>query len=389
MKRIILGTILFSLIFSGCNSNGEDENNVDPTQTDPSSDQLPYEDDTTDVIGSTVYLLQKSETDSNMDGSADEKTTYTYNTNHDKKMVQTVTIENGTETVEETERYNYDSQNRLTSKATYDADGKITDSYQIFYTDGYISKTIDTSSYIYSEFLYTTTYDANGNELTYEYKYVFDGTYTDSYEHYLKTYHYNDTDKPTNTVYQSISEDGTKGEEIIVERYTYDDQGRLATWQYDYDQNGIFDYSEYDYEYDSNGNVLKYYYDDETTVNNYETYEYNSAGKMTRRAAFDNSGTLISETLVTYDAGSGKLLSWSYDRDADGTFDSTYTYEYNAQGKLTAETDYWRASSSGTEYYDYYTYEYDENGLLIGETYSENPQGITESETWHTWVTAN
>lgn len=383
MKRIILSITLFSFIFSGCNSTGG--NDADNNTTGDASELLADEDDTTKVIGSAVYLLQKSETDTNMDGVADEKITYTYNSNNDKKMVQTVTIENGVETIDETVRYTYDTQNRLLTQATYDKDGKITDSFQAFYTGDYISKTIDSSTSSNSQRVYTMTYNADGNILTYEYEYEYDYGYSlNGYTHNQKTYNYNDSGKPTHTVYQDISEDGTKGAEVVISRHTYDDQGRLTTWQYDYDEDGIFDYSEYDVEYDANGNVIKYFYDDEDSVNNYSVFEYSAFGTVSKQADYDSNRNLLYEETNLFD-GSGRVLSTKYDEDGDSIVDDEDTYTYDTQGNLIAESSYWKSSYSNTEYYYYYTYEYDSNGLLIGETYSENAQGIPESETWHTW----
>ncbi len=119
--------------------------------------------------------------------------------------------------------------------------------------------------------------------------------------------------------------------------------------------------------YDESGKIIK-----EEDIDTYgelflmEHYEYNAAGKLTKRSAYYEE-VLVGYYLYEYDA-EGKLYKES-DYDSDGTLDDYTVYIYDANGRVIREDDY----HEDGELDEYHVLEYNAQGTLIKKsTYDED-----------------
>ena len=132
----------------------------------------------------------------------------------------------------------------------------------------------------------------------------------------------------------------------------------------------------YTYEYNSAGNLTKEVYTNSygyTETYTY-TYEYDSAGNLTKMVCTFSDGYTDTYT-YTYEYDSAGNLTKKVQTDSDGdTY--TYTYEYDSAGNLTKKV---QTDSDGDTYT--YTYEYDSAGNLIKEVRTDS-DGYTETNTY-------
>jgi len=97
---------------------------------------------------------------------------------------------------------------------------------------------------------------------------------------------------------------------------------------------------------------------------NFEPYdqrvkEYNAKGQLVKMTILYNNTAEVGETYTyEYDAAGKLVKECLY---TDGQLDDFYTYEYNKDGKLTKETEY----SAKGKIKNFKTYEYLDKGLTV------------------------
>ncbi len=146
--------------------------------------------------------------------------------------------------------------------------------------------------------------------------------------------------------------------EVIVYKYTYDDNGRRTGANYTYLDNLIVSYT---YEYDEKGNNIKQTYQDLTgAAEFFMTYDEN--GNVIRQeTCYDGESSYVSMAYVLDDLGRTVREVRTY---ADG--DSEYLdYTYDANGNLVKRTF---TAYDGTQ--STYDFTYDEHGNMIHELFT-------------------
>jgi acyl-CoA-binding protein len=122
---------------------------------------------------------------------------------------------------------------------------------------------------------------------------------------------------------------GNNGTTDAVETYTYNASGNLTGYGEDTDNNGIIDIVE-TYSYDANGNLTRGEGDTNNngTIDEVFTASYD-ANNNAISSAFDsdNNGTIDGTGTFTYDAN-GNLIREEYDTDNNGTTDERYTHSW-------------------------------------------------------------
>lgn len=103
---------------------------------------------------------------------------------------------------------------------------------------------------------------------------------------------------------------------------------------------------------------------DSKVPKNFEPYdqrvkEYNAKGQLVKMTILYNNTAEVGETYTyEYDAAGKLVKECLY---TDGQLDDFYTYEYNKDGKLTKETEY----SAKGKIKNFKTYEYLDKGLTV------------------------
>ncbi|MBO5939139.1 MAG: RHS repeat protein [Clostridia bacterium] len=211
----------------------------------------------------------------------------------------------------------------------------------------------------------------------------------------------------------------TMSEHMTVIRQEYDEKGNLIKHSYQYSPQNIQETTyEYDEEgklirqndpymdgdgtyklaaYDEKGNVVRigYYFSYENEPHFEEFYEYNEEGKRTKLTQksnmyeyietyeYDVCGNMVKEsqtyngvlryfTAYEYDERGNKIKGSHYsNEDSFAEPHTVWSWEYDENGKLTAQTYESDSYSSKTEY------EYDSDGNCIKETYFRDGQAQT------------
>lgn len=207
-----------------------------------------------------------------------------------------------------------------------------------------------------------------------------DITYSDYYEYDI----YGNT---TKTV--TYNDDGSV-RSYSERKYTYDENGRVTTWQY-YVKDELWNYGTY--KYDDNGNQIR----SDTFLTNgtllqYYTYEYNDKGLLTKEyySVGEDSGRYYTE-IYEYDEN-GYMIKSSYETSEYGGRKSYTTYQYDSDGNKIkyAYTVYYPDDFYDSEEYEYDIYRnmirkkhYDEDGLYSYITYEYNAYGKKTVEAYH------
>lgn len=120
--------------------------------------------------------------------------------------------------------------------------------------------------------------------------------------------------------------------------YYYDDLGNAYRYEVDNNADGVLDEVWYDY-YDSNGTWLKQEFDNynDGELDRIVTNFYNSAGYLIRQETYYAVDDSVDVDYLTYNA-SGDLIKEEFDYYSDGVIDEYWTYEYDAQGRQIKET---------------------------------------------------
>ena len=263
----------------------------------------------------------------------------------------------------------FDAQGHLLTSESSDSDGYRTRQTYTYDAWGNQLTSVSTNSEG-TGYSTASTYDARGNLLTLHFSsnqgYSYDTVTTYDAQGNWLTQSYSDSDG-----YSSSSErtnvDNRSGYTWIetyassdgfsyVFRERYDAQGNLLSSS-ETDSDGYTYGTEYTY--DARGNLIQSVYSDSSGNSSRDVYQYNSQGVLLSEtyaySSADDPYYSYSYT-NTFDA-QGKPLTFVY-RDGEG--ESTQAWEYDAMGRLTAETytDQWGWT-------EYYTYNYDEQGNLL------------------------
>lgn len=224
--------------------------------------------------------------------------------------------------------YGYDADNNLLTKnIDRDADGNI-DSYQ------------------------TSTYDENGNRLTWSY------TYTGGIGVWASTY-----DTNGNVVTKRLDMNDNN---VVYDTFTYDTSGNQLT-------RAIYG-NEVNYDNGSINIMTTYIYDEENGLRTTSEWDYDNNGtiEMIDTYTYDKKGNLI---LVSFDGSidlSGNITPH------DGIADRTIAYTYDGRGNMLSVTD-----SAG--YNRIYTYD-GNNNRLTEHFDNTGASGGSEYILYNTWI---
>jgi serralysin len=150
--------------------------------------------------------------------------------------------------------------------------------------------------------------------------------------------------------------------------YEYDESGKLLAQNIDKNNDGTID-SIKSYQYDSNNNITNIA---DTASNISESMVYDDQNNLLSRQV-DNPDDQH-DLLELYVYENNKLKRLDRDQEADGTIESTTTYNYDSQGNLTKyEID--QNGDGETDRYAIYTYE---NGKVTSYIEDNNNDGIPD-----------
>ncbi len=141
---------------------------------------------------------------------------------------------------------------------------------------------------------------------------------------------------------------------------TYDESGKIIKEE-DIDFDGDLFLME-NYEYNEAGKLTKrtaYY---KEVLVKYYLYEYDAEGRLYKESDYDSDGTLDDYTVYIYDQN-GRVIRED-DYHEDGVLDEYHLLEYNAQGVLTKKTTYNESGVLND------SYEYGEDGTLLKKIYN-------------------
>ncbi|MCH2046093.1 MAG: hypothetical protein MK212_18400 [Saprospiraceae bacterium] len=162
------------------------------------------------------------------------------------------------------------------------------------------------------------TYDADQNRIEYKYENA------DDFRNSTTKYKYDrNGEKVSSARYDS------KDKLLQTEKYTYDENGnQILLERYDADDKLIKTIKN-EYEYDSKDRIIKdkIYYDDK--FYGYETYEYNTEGKMIAHMRFKPDGTAKGGDKNKYDEHENKVEWLSINGYSGRETKYTYTYVYD------------------------------------------------------------
>lgn len=123
-------------------------------------------------------------------------------------------------------------------------------------------------------------------------------------------------------------------------------------------------------EFDKDGNILKIeYVDENNSVKRSTKNDFDTKGNLLKITQFDAFDKLTIETTYAYDSKNNVLKESTY-RNGD-VYNQTI-FEYNQAGKLTKKTR--RDAADKVEFF--YTYEYNQAGQLIKEIYWYNNKTV-------------
>lgn len=166
---------------------------------------------------------------------------------------------------------------------------------------------------------------------------------------------------------ESTDTDGD-GEADIVKTYEYDENGNPV--RSENATTGVIETMEYD----GNNNLISRLSTSESG-SSLERYNYNNNGKISRfELDRDNNGAADSVTHYYYDAG--RLSSYTIDKDGDNTPDTVARYVYDENGRVaTFEED--RDNNGIADLI--IAYSYDENGQRQSFNIEVSPDGFTNA----------
>ena len=220
---------------------------------------------------------------------------------------------------------------------------------------------VDKNANSVTDEIYTYTYDANGNQLTFS-----DDRDADSVADDIFTYTYDANGNQLTESYEYGGVSLQEGAQDSFHTYTYDANGNQLTARYEYDAVSLakgYENRIYNFTYDANGNKLTsraFTFDRQLTSNDY-----------------NGNGTADDTFTYTYDA-SGNQLTDSYDDNGNDVPETLFTYTYDANGnQLTQSSEY------GDDYLgqgltnSISTRTYDANGNQLTESNNNVPDDIT------------
>ena len=268
-----------------------------------------------------------------------QKTTYTYNANGDKTLVQSYDQEG---VLLARSVYEYNDKGLLVFVKNYSGTDKYISSTRYEY-DANGNQTLKDFDSASSRFKEMWEYDANGNmilhaleqfsKMQYKYTYLYD-----EHGNSILRYSYDSKDQIT-----------------YINAYTYDDSGNLVAdaqyydetrWEKDQWSDKVV------YQYDANGNLLKkenltgY---GNPTVRSSSKYEYDANGNVTLYIWYKEDGTEMQRKEYTYHPN-GVIKSETVIEDSSCTVS-----HYNTYGEMT---EYVRSNVDSGQVYEKQTYTY-------------------------------
>jgi hypothetical protein len=217
------------------------------------------------------------ETDSDADGSLNQRATHTYD-------------EDGNWLVYDRDD-NMDGIIDLRQTRTYDEDGN------------WLAHEFDSWADEHIDHRHEAIYDEMGNQLEYRKDYSYDGEWD-----YIEERSFDDEGNMVLYQYKyTDAYDGLGDDWDYRALRTYDEDGNELTWSIDEDADGTFD-ARWEYTYDEDGNRLTATEDedDDGLPDTSTAYEYNAAGQM-----------LVAETDSGLDGTIEKRISQTYDVDGN------------------------------------------------------------------------
>jgi large repetitive protein len=273
---------------------------------------------------------------------------YTYNGDGTLKTAQTCTaVSCGSDTVESTESYGYNSEDELTS-----ATGTAGSSSFTYNADGLMASRTDASG--------TSNYTYDGDDRL--------QTDADAASGQTATYSYNDLDEPTQIAY-SGGDTRTLG---------YDALGRLTSDEVTDAADASVGEITYGYDADNELTSMDEYgiSTGSASTDTANSYGYNEAGELDSWTETPSTGTPTTTGYSYDDAGNRTEVgsaTYTYDARDELSGDGTNTYTYTADGTLASTTDTATGLES-TDTFDAYgqettaglsTYTYDALGRLL------------------------
>ena len=279
-------------------------------------------------------------------------------------------------------RYSYESENYCFSNiSTYDAQGNLLSSEysdsdgdwtrEVYTYDARGNQLTSDSVTAYGYASHTAyTYDAMGNQLSSHAEdsagYISDTVSTYDAQGNLLSQDYSDSSGYSSSLQVAFVDSATGYTRIetfadsdgysYVNQATFDARDNLLSTR---DTNSYGYVSDTQYTYDARGNLTLCVTSDSDGNGSRNVLQYDAQGNLVSEtfAYTDAQDPFYSYSYTnTFDA-QGNVLSFVY-RDGEG--ESTRTYAYDAQGRMTTEID---TDQSG--WTEYYTYSYDDHGNLI------------------------
>lgn len=271
------------------------------------------------------------------------------------------------------EENEYDEDDRMVKKLSYDSERKLT-GYTVYEYD---------ENYILSE----TSYDSDGNKTKYTEYVEKTSYYNRGYDTYRKKiekyengvltsrdeYEFDENGKRTKLISYDGNGNKTGYTEYVViktNRNGYESEGSYIKASENYDEAGKMT-GRTEYEYDENANKTKVSrYDRDGKLIEYTETKYDGE-RILSESRYDGNGKLIRRTEDEYDENGKKLKSSVYN---NGGLEGYKSYHYNESGRLIKVT----ACDAYNRIVNYYeieytdengngkTHEYDKNGNLLG-----------------------
>ena len=304
------------------------------------------------------------------DSDGNLSSVYEYNRNGETTKSENYSSKGKLWSAEENE---YDEDDRMVKKLSYDSERKLT-GYTVYEYD---------ENYILSE----TSYDSDGNKTKYTEYVEKTSYYNRGYDTYRKKiekyengvltsrdeYEFDENGKRTKLISYDGNGNKTGYTEYVViktNRNGYESEGSYIKASENYDEAGKMT-GRTEYEYDENANKTKVSrYDRDGKLIEYTETKYDGE-RILSESRYDGNGKLIRRTEDEYDENGKKLKSSVYN---NGGLEGYKSYHYNESGRLIKVT----ACDAYNRIVNYYeieytdengngkTHEYDKNGNLLG-----------------------